>query len=339
MSSGPLPRRGDRGPAVADLHRLLARAGFTAEGDATVYGDATEEALRRFQGSRGLIVDGVCGPVTWGALVEASHRLGERMLYLRSPMTRGDDVADLQARLGALGFDAGRVDGIFGPDTEAAVRDFQHNSGLVADGVVGRETVTALQRLAGRRTGERTVADVRERERLRHLQGTAPAHAWARRRIVLGHNGSTPALVAALGRLLRHRGAQVLDLHDPDPGRQARVANTWDGDVYLGAALAPDESLLAYFATSGFASHGGQALANRVAERLRRSAVGPVAVSGLRLPILRETRMPAVWCRLAPARAVVSHQAALVGDLVAALDAWYRSPLDDPERDTGPVGA
>ena len=45
------------------------------------------------------------------------------MLYHRIPMMRGDDVAELQARLNSLGFDTGKVDGIFGPDTLAGLLD------------------------------------------------------------------------------------------------------------------------------------------------------------------------------------------------------------------------
>ena len=78
--------------------------------------------MRPFQEHRGLRSDGVCGPQTWSALVEAGRVLGDRLLYYRNPMLRGDDVATLQRQLGALGFDAGRVDGIFGsaPTTRCA---------------------------------------------------------------------------------------------------------------------------------------------------------------------------------------------------------------------------
>jgi peptidoglycan hydrolase-like protein with peptidoglycan-binding domain len=38
------------------------------------------------------------------------------------------------------------VDGIFGPKTEAAVRDFQQNENLAVDGIVGTQTWTALLR-------------------------------------------------------------------------------------------------------------------------------------------------------------------------------------------------
>ena len=54
-------------------------------------------AVRSFQATRRLMEDGECGPHTWAALIEADFRLGDRMLYLRSPMTRGDDITDLSS--------------------------------------------------------------------------------------------------------------------------------------------------------------------------------------------------------------------------------------------------
>jgi Putative peptidoglycan binding domain len=56
----------------------------------------------------------------------------------------GDTVTQLQNGLVALGFDPGTVDGDFGPSTEAAVTQFQTANGLTADGVVGAQTVQAL---------------------------------------------------------------------------------------------------------------------------------------------------------------------------------------------------
>ena len=159
-------REGDEGSAIRDLHRRLAAAGFPPGGDTERFDLDTVKAVRAFQASRRIVEDGSVGRHTWNALVEADNRLGDRMLYLRSPMTRGDDVNDLQQRLGSLGFDAGYVDGIFGPDTEHAVRNFQANQGVTADGVVGPDTIAALARLAGRRSGEKTIAEVKEAEML-----------------------------------------------------------------------------------------------------------------------------------------------------------------------------
>ena len=100
--SGLPLRGGDVGPSVRDLHRRLSAAGYHDTGNPDRFDDHTEKALREFQASRRLVEDGICARQTWSSLVDADYRLGERMIYLRSPMTRGDDVTDLQQRLGSL---------------------------------------------------------------------------------------------------------------------------------------------------------------------------------------------------------------------------------------------
>lgn len=322
-TSGLPLRLGDTGPAVRDLHRRLGVAGFPDTGDPARFDDHTEKALREFQASRRLVEDGICARQTWSALVDSDHRLGDRMLYLRSPMTRGDDVTDLQQRLGSLGFDAGWLDGIFGPDTERAVRDFQHNQGLTADGVVGRETVEAFERLSGRRSGEKTVAEVRDLEQLRNHTGVSG------QRLVIGEAGGLPAIVDSLARRLRLDGAEVVTLHQPDLSDQARAANEWNGSAYLGLTLAETGHQVSYFEIEGFTSHGGRALAQRCEMALRGLLDDEVPAVGMRLPILRETRMPAVWCRLGPAHQVVERAAAITDALRDAVTTWCGDIAED----------
>ena len=60
---------------------------------------------------------------------------------------RGDDVAALQSRLTEMGFHCGRVDGLFGQMTEAAVKEFQKSVGTKVDGKCGPATIIALLRL------------------------------------------------------------------------------------------------------------------------------------------------------------------------------------------------
>lgn len=60
------------------------------------------------------------------------------------PGSSGDEVKLLQSRLAKLGFPPGKIDGDFGPGTEAAVRAFQHSKGLLTDGVAGPRTLAAL---------------------------------------------------------------------------------------------------------------------------------------------------------------------------------------------------
>ncbi len=110
--------------------------------------DLTEWGSRSFQQARGLDVTGFVDEVTARALEEARWKLGDRSLYLHNvDLMRGDDVAALQTRLTEMGFDCGRVDGIYGPRTEAAVKDFQKSVGATVDGKCGPATIIALIRL------------------------------------------------------------------------------------------------------------------------------------------------------------------------------------------------
>src|SRR5690606_15025741 len=93
---------GASGEEVRDLHRRLAVAGFgVVNAPLHTFTDATRAALEAFQRNRGLEPTGCCDAQTWQVLVEAGYRLGDRHLYLQAPMLRGDDVAELQLRLGS----------------------------------------------------------------------------------------------------------------------------------------------------------------------------------------------------------------------------------------------
>jgi N-acetylmuramoyl-L-alanine amidase len=168
-------RAGDRGSLVMRLRRHLTHLGLLAADQAEVdqlFDADCDRAIRAFQQQRGLRIDGVVDRETFRALDEARWQLGDRVLSyaVRHPYV-GDDVAALQRRLIDMGFDGGRVDGIFGPGTEIALRDFQRNVGLPADGTCGPATFRALRQL------ERTVVggrpdELREYERLHHAGPT-----------------------------------------------------------------------------------------------------------------------------------------------------------------------
>ena len=110
--------------------------------------EMSPDEIRSFQQERGLHVTGELNEPTLRALDESRWKLGDRSLYLQSsPLMRGDDVAALQSRLTEMGFNSGRVDGIFGEMTEAAVKDFQKSAGVKVDGKCGPATIIALLRL------------------------------------------------------------------------------------------------------------------------------------------------------------------------------------------------
>jgi N-acetylmuramoyl-L-alanine amidase len=312
---------------VADVQRRLGALGFPAAGDpAGRFGPATRVAVEGFQHRRGLRVDGVCGGQTWNTLVEAGFGLGERFLYRRTPMLRGDDVADLQQRLGALGFDTGRVDGIFGDLTSSALGEFQHNAGLPVDGIVGATTLRELLRVRARHDQPELVSTVRARERLRQSPPTL-----AGRRLAIGEVGGLGTAVGALQRRLVAAGARVTSLHHPDDSAQANAANAAAVDAYVALRLDPDRAGCAssYYAGYRTESPGGR----RLAELIQQSVPPAVGVPdrgarGMSVPVLRETRMPAVIVEVGPAATVVEQGPALAGALAAALGHWAGSTWD-----------
>ncbi|HEX6286626.1 MAG TPA: peptidoglycan-binding domain-containing protein, partial [Acidimicrobiia bacterium] len=91
-----LYRVGDEGPAIRDIQDRLAALGFGPNGDnRALFGDGTRQAVMEFQKAKGLDSDGIVGPDTWRALYEAGYRLGDRIIFMRRPMIRGEDVAEL----------------------------------------------------------------------------------------------------------------------------------------------------------------------------------------------------------------------------------------------------
>jgi N-acetylmuramoyl-L-alanine amidase len=328
VSTDPLPLGlGAAGGAVLDVQQRLRQVGFPVpDEEDTTFGPATEAALRRFQADRGLRVDGCCGTQTWSALVEAGYRLGDRFLYRRTAMQRGEDVADLQERLGSLGFDAGRVDGIFGPDTGRALEEFQANCGLTSDGICGPDTIAALGRLAARQAGPTSVARVREVERLRRDSGSLPGH-----RVVVGHAGEAGALADGLARVLREAGADVVVVNHPDGSAHAREANEQGAVLYIGLRLSGDaaECRIAFYAQRNWESVGGRRLAELVQQGMESGMIPDLVppVSGMRLPVLRETRMPAVSCELGPADQVVPQTAEIVRVIAHAVERWIAEPV------------
>jgi len=310
-------RAGDRGEAVRDVQRRLLALGhridaYELEG---VYGVSSDRAVRTFQRDRGLPADGIVGPDTWGRLVEAGYRLGDRTLYLRSPYFRGDDVLELQRRLNQLGFDAGREDGIFGPRCGDAVVELQRNVGDKADGIVGTDTIDTLERLRPVQPGP-SRAFVREAEDVRAMQVTL---AGARIAIDPGHGrddpgnvgpgGSTEAeltllLASDLADELTALGAIPSILRSaeetPSPSERARAANDLDAAVCISLHLhagGPSEqgATCEYFGTEETYSPGGHLLAEAVQDALVRE-IGFVdgRTHRLTISLLRETRMPAV---------------------------------------------
>ncbi len=327
MSARALPlAAGSRGPAVRDLRARLAGAGLLSTSLSDVFDDGCATAVREFQTHQGLHSTGEVDANTWACLVESGFLLGDRLIFLTRPMLRGDDVSQLQLHLGALGFNAGKVDGIFGPVTQSAVLEFQQNLGLVTDAVCGPDTVESLTRLQ-LRGGATTVAGVRERRKLR-LQPS-----MIDRPIALAHIGTARFIVGRIAADLRLAGFETHLVESDDWSSASADMNDSDVSVCLAWDLSPLNIVeISHFATEGFESASGARMARCVADQLPALPDLPLpTLRGMRLPVLRETRAPAIMMRLGPDNLVESH-ATLLGPAIArALTRWSR-PIEIDEE-------
>lgn len=172
--------QGATGSEVTVIQERLQRLGYFNQSPTGVFGSITRSAVIQFQQDNGLIADGVVGEQTMRVLfsptarglrgqdsdipsipesrrfrasqqdydlpaVEENQRFrrfrGSNVLQFGD---RGSQVRRLQEQLSDRGFNPGLIDGIYGPQTESAVREFQRQNDLFADGVASRRTLVAL---------------------------------------------------------------------------------------------------------------------------------------------------------------------------------------------------
>lgn len=324
-------RLGDTGPTVAEIRRKLVILGLLPDpGDAlidpeeAVFDAACDRAVRHFQQQRGLNVDGLVGRETSEALEEARWRLGDRVLsHQVSRLLRGDDVAALQRRLLDMGFNCGRVDGIFGAETAQALRELQRSLGVNPDGTCGPDTFRALDRLVRTVTGG-------HHQNLREAEALARSGPRLGGKVVVidpGHggldhgnvaNGLTEASIvedlaarvegrltatgvqAYLTRAISARHSRRTGVDDES---RATFANEARADLFISlhvdshASPVPNGVATYYFGTDRFGQ--SSAMGERFAELVLREIVARTdllncGTHGKTWDLLRRTRMPAV---------------------------------------------
>lgn len=339
---------GDTGPVVAEIRARLARAGFGTSGgaraavDDSIFDADLDAAVRAFQQERGLTVDGLVGPQTFRRLEEARWRLGDRVLvYTAGHLLSGDDVTELQTHLGRMGFDCGRVDGIFGPATDRAVRDFQRGVGVAADGTCGPETFRALDRLV-RTLGDRAVHDLRQGLDLMRSRSGVTDKIVVLDPATEGLDAPAQGLVDDLatrieGRLLVLGTAVYLTRAPgaPNPHTSAAAfANTVAADLLISLHIDTWPSRHAsgvstfYFGdpNGGAHSFAGRVAAERILDEIcARTDLADCRSMPRTWDVLRATRMPAVCLELG-----YSHSAA---DMRRLTTAAFRDVVADAVAD------
>lgn len=307
-------RLGSTGAAVAEVRARLAHLGLITDtsSDPQVFDVELDRAVRTFQQERGIGVDGIVGPVTFRRLDEARWQLGDRVLtFVPGKLMTGDDVVQLQRRLSELGFDAGRVDGIFGQATDRALREFQAGVGVNADGTCGPDTFRAFDRLT------RTVGGGDARALRGHLTLATLQTGVADKVVVIDAASDVDAQLchafavriegrlAALGTQAilsgRPRGA------NPTESERAEFANSLGADIvvtlHVDSSDSPEPNGIATFyyghPGGGVHSHSGRMLAEYLHEELtHRTDRLDCGVHPRTWDLLRLTRMPAVRIEL-----------------------------------------
>jgi N-acetylmuramoyl-L-alanine amidase len=322
VSPARLFRLGDVDPAVRDIRDRLAVSGDLPPSSGPAldeYDAAVAHAVRAFQQRRGLLADGIVGPQTYRALDGARWALGDRILvHTPGHLLAGDDVAELQERLLGLGFHVGRVDGLFGPSTEVALRELQRGVGLEPDGTCGPSTLRALAQLLTRSVSGGAAHQLRETEQVRRagpsLAGRVvvldPGHGGAD----LGANGhelDEARVVLDIARRIEGRLAAtgVLAVLSrsvdaaPDEIERAELANSLGADLVVSLHCETGDSTSASGVATYFYGHdrpgAWSAVGERLADLIRRELVARTGLVDCQShprtwDLLRRTSMPAV---------------------------------------------
>jgi N-acetylmuramoyl-L-alanine amidase len=317
-------RLGETGPAVSEIRSILVGLELLLPSASDEFDDDTETAVRAFQQSRGIGVDGVVGAETWQALDGARWKLGARALYHSVPAALvGEDVRALQERLLEMGYDPGRADAIYGARTARAVAQFQREVGLTPDGSCGPQTMKALRRLGRKVVGGRPQW-LREAEAFRqsgpNLVGKTividPGHGAREDLGVVVPDGPlrwTEAdlvfdMAARLEGRLAAAGMRVHLTRGPAPAKpirgaqRAELANSLGADLLISLHLdentnphAEGVATYHYGTGSGLTSTVGERLANLVQrEIVVRTGMKDCRIHAKTWELLRLTRMPTV---------------------------------------------
>ena len=309
---------------MAALRGLLAMAGTPAvEGEDRELFDAdVERAVRTFQQQRGLLADGIVGSQTARALDAARWRLGDRiLLFTPGHLMRGDDVAALQERLLMLGVHAERVDGLFGSQTEASLKELQRGLGLRPDGICGPATMRGLAALS-RAVGGGDPWALRQQARValagESLAGKVvvldPGHAVeepGKQANGLSEADVTFDLAGRIERRLAATGVTAVLTRGadgrPTAAERADLAREVNADLVLclhcDTHPSPDAHGVATFYWGDVRVGSSSAVGSRLASLVQREIVARTGLADCRthpstFEILKLTPMPAVWVEL-----------------------------------------
>ena len=152
-------RENSSGATVSKVQTELKALGYYYGQITGNAGPKTVAAIKSFQGKNGLTADGIAGPQTIAKIDAAYEAKGGSSSGSGSSASglklnsKGTEVRNLQQDLTTLGYYWAEITGNFGAKTETAVKRFQEESGLTADGVAGTKTLNAIAAAVARKGG------------------------------------------------------------------------------------------------------------------------------------------------------------------------------------------
>ena len=154
-------RENSSGATVTKIQTELKALGYYSGQITGNAGEKTVAAIKSFQRKNGLTADGIAGPQTIAKIDAAYEAKGGSSSSAGSSSSgsglklnsKGTEVRNLQQDLTTLGYYWAEITGNFGAKTETAVKRFQEENGLTADGVAGTKTLNAIAAAVARKGG------------------------------------------------------------------------------------------------------------------------------------------------------------------------------------------
>jgi len=164
-------QEGDKGAEVAALQQQLQKRGYLKANATGYYGPLTKAAVTQFQKVAGMPVDGVAGTDTQAALLGVGNgefrTPAKPAVVSTGPFVQfgqtSQQVAAVQRQLRQMEYYQGRLTGYFDQETKDAVTKFQQEQRLTADGVVGPNTLAALEKASAKASDRSSMLSLQKR--------------------------------------------------------------------------------------------------------------------------------------------------------------------------------
>ncbi len=150
-------REGERGRAVKNVQAHLLSAGYSPSRTDGVFDERTGGAVKAFQRRSGLPATGVVDGRTWAKLKGAQMEAATGTSPAQSLLERSGAVKQSEALLKKLGFNPGKIDGLFDTNTQKAVKAFERKFKRSADGKISTGDLKKMQAVIKQRSQGKVV--------------------------------------------------------------------------------------------------------------------------------------------------------------------------------------